>query len=206
MEEINGDFGKFLDDISCNTINNYRIALMKLVMELFFDETVKSRDRMGAYSKRVLSAPNRETIQNIFSEMFGELIPSYKRFEDGHTAAKQPSKSDTIIETIKMVVNNQYYCTSLSVASMAEEMKMSSGYLGKLFKASEGMTVSDYIHMVRINNAAKILSGSNSSIKDVMELVGYDNESTFYSKFKKYMGMIPKEFRTMNSDTSGMIY
>ena len=205
MEEINRVFGEFLNDVSQNTVNNYLIALMKLVMELF-GKTANRQDRMGAYSQRILTASSRQCIQDIFMEMFDELIPLYRRCSGEQLSTKAPSKSDIVIEAVKMIVNNQYYCKSLSVASIAEEMKMSSGYLGKLFKNIEGITISDYIHKTRIDNAVKILSMSDYNVKNIMELVGYDNESTFYSKFKKYTGMTPKEFKTMNSNTSGMIY
>ena len=82
-------------------------------------------------------------------------------------------------------------------------MKLSAGYIGKLFRQSTGVTVSDYINKIRLDEAARLLSSTNYTIKKVMEMVGYDNESTFYKKFKSHTGMTPKEFRVFNSDSQG---
>ena len=206
MDEIYNVFYKFVEEISQNTVNNYLVALMKLVIELFSKETINRQERMGIYSQRLLTVSSNDTILSIFKDIFEELIPSYRRFADGQLASSPPSKADMIIDAVKMVIDNEYYCKSLSVSSIADEIKMSSGYLGKLFKQVEGISISDYIHRRRIEESVKLLSGTDYNIKSIMDLVGYDNESTFYSKFKKYMGVTPKEFRVMNSDSSGMIY
>jgi len=48
---------------------------------------------------------------------------------------------------------------------------------------------------VRLKRAQDYLETKSFSIKEIMDLVGYVNESTFFKLFKKTFGVTPKEYR-----------
>lgn len=202
MDVIISCFENFLEIISKNIFNNYLIALVKLIMDLFDDEYVPSSNRKEYYVHQIFDAKRREDIIALFYGLFDEIIPLYRRNKESPMSTINGTKAGAIVDAVKIVANNRYYDASLCIASIADEMKMSPGYIGKLFKQIEGISIADYINKLRIDEAAKMLASTDYSVKKVMEQVGYVNESTFYSKFKKYTGMTPKEFRFIASDSS----
>ncbi len=74
-------------------------------------------------------------------------------------------------------------------------LRMTPAYVGRMFKQSEFVSVGEYINEVRLSHALEYLETKNFSIKEIMELVGYLNESTFFKLFKKKYGVTPKEYR-----------
>ncbi|MBR5614374.1 MAG: AraC family transcriptional regulator [Clostridia bacterium] len=196
-------FEDFLTHISQNSLNNFLVALTKLMLSLFEGSNTENPMRAGYMSKKILAADSRREIIVIFNEAFEEVIQSNQRKNEDKKEDIAKIKADRIVDAVKMIIDNSYENSFLCVAAIADEMKLSAGYIGKLFRQNTGMTVSDYINKIRMDEAARLLSSTNYTIKKVMEMVGYDNESTFYKKFKNHTGMTPKEFRVFNSDSSG---
>ena len=50
--------------------------------------------------------------------------------------------------------------------------------------------------MRRLNIACNLLQNTNYSIEDISDFVGYDNHSSLFRLFKKYLGITPQEYRT----------
>lgn len=198
-------FNEFLDKISENSIDNYLIALTKLIIFLASNEKGEILEHIGSYSQKIISADTKEEILNIFKEVFNKLSRMNENISKNNLMLAPKTKNEVVVDAVKMIVDNTYYNSSLCVSSIANELKMSSGYVGRLFVQVTGISVSEYINQLRINEAVRILSSTDYSIKKVMELVGYDNESTFYKKFKSYIGMTPKEFRFSNSDSDYIV-
>ena len=209
LNENNGqraleDFGRLLSAISKNSLNNYLVALTKLMLSIFEGGHYDNTTRAGYMSKRILAADSREEIVDIFKQAFEEVIQGNQRkIQDKKEDDSTKIKADRIVDAVKIIIDNCYDNSSLGVSTIADEMKLSAGYIGKLFRQNTGVTVADYINKIRMDEATRLLSGTNYTIKKVMEMVGCDNESTFYKKFKTHTGMTPKEFRVFNSDSSG---
>lgn len=196
-------FEKFLGEINKNSVNNYLIALTKLMLTVFGSETENS-DRGGYYSKYILVAESRQEIINIFASAFNEIAENKKRKNNSAGDESTDIKAERIVEAMKLIIDNCYDNKLLGVALIADEIKLSAGYIGKIFRKITKMTVSDYINNVRMEEAVKVMSSTDYTIKKVMDMTGYDNESTFYKKFKNYTGMTPKEWRRINCDSKDM--
>ena len=92
---------------------------------------------------------------------------------------------------------SNYTDPNISVESIALELKMSSVYLGRVFKQSTSTSVADYILGLRMNYAKELLT-TESSINDIAVKTGILNANYFYTKFKKLYGMTPIEFKKIN--------
>ena len=59
------------------------------------------------------------------------------------------------------------------------------------------MSYSSYINELRLNEAIRVLSTSDSSdiVKTVATSVGFYNQSNFYRLFKQKTGLSPAQFR-----------
>lgn len=83
---------------------------------------------------------------------------------------------------------------NISLDSISEHMFLAKPYICRLFKNDTGMTIHSYMNMRRIVYAKNlILSGENAS--NVYSECGFNDYSTFYRSFQKYVGMTPENFK-----------
>ncbi|MCM3630808.1 helix-turn-helix domain-containing protein [Paenibacillus glycanilyticus] len=108
-------------------------------------------------------------------------------------------RNEMIIETVKELIWQKYGDYNLSQQSIASTVKLSSAYVGKLFKDSCGITITEYLNDVRLRRAQELLLKEDSTIAEIMEKVGYGNQSYFFRLFKSKFGSTPKEFRIKRS-------
>lgn len=89
----------------------------------------------------------------------------------------------------------QYYHQDLNLKVLAGLFNYNSSYLGKKFKIHTGEHFHTYLDKVRIAKAKQLLVKQDYKVYEVSDLVGYSNMDYFYKKFKKHVGMSPKEYQ-----------
>ncbi len=99
-----------------------------------------------------------------------------------------------IINKMVVYINKNYY-RDLKLEGLAEIFNYNSAYLGKLFKNEVGENFNTYLDKVRIKEAKTLLLGEQLKVYEVSEKVGYKNIDYFHSKFKKYVGMSPMNYK-----------
>ena len=82
---------------------------------------------------------------------------------------------------------------------VAKECCLSSKQLNRLFKKATDKSLSEYITTTKLNYGKKLLSDNNHSIKEVGYILGFENESSFVSFFKRHCGVTPGAFKKQNS-------
>ncbi|MDR6549257.1 helix-turn-helix domain-containing protein [Paenibacillus qinlingensis] len=108
-------------------------------------------------------------------------------------------RNDMILETVKELIHQKYADINLSQQTIASTVKLSSAYLGKLFKDSCQLTLTEYINDIRLKHAQQLLENGDHSVLDIMEKCGYANPSYFFRLFKAKFGSTPKEYRMKKS-------
>ncbi|MDO5516314.1 MAG: response regulator [Clostridium sp.] len=74
---------------------------------------------------------------------------------------------------------------------------VSQGYLSRIFKREFGVSVMEYLHMLKISIAKSYFCFTNMSITDIAFDLGY-NESSYFSKvFKKYENITVYQYKKM---------
>ncbi|CAG7648264.1 HTH-type transcriptional regulator YesS [Paenibacillus solanacearum] len=111
--------------------------------------------------------------------------------------------SERLLESMLDYLHTHCRQPDFSVQAMAGHFALSASYLSRFFKENTGQTISDYVHSIRINNAKKLLEQSDTSIKDIVQLVGYFDTSSFIRKFKTEVGVTPGEYRKMTRQQAG---
>ncbi len=81
---------------------------------------------------------------------------------------------------------------------IAQRVNMNPKYLSRVFKNKVGITITEYISMVRISKAKELLVKTNMKIEDIGTAVGFENRTTFFRLFKKIEGMPPNRYRKDN--------
>lgn len=107
-----------------------------------------------------------------------------------------------IVGTIKALIEQKFQDPNLGQQSIASTVKLTSAYVGKLFKDQCGTTVTDYINEVRLSHARQLLLQTDGTIAEIMDQCGYSNQSYFFRLFKGKFGSTPKEYRIKRSISS----
>ncbi len=88
---------------------------------------------------------------------------------------------------------NSLYMQPITVESIANDLRLDRRYLARIFKASVGISVQEYLIKVRMEQAEKLLR-DGLSVSMTAELVGYNDPFNFSKMFKKYHGVSPSRF------------
>lgn len=82
-----------------------------------------------------------------------------------------------------------------TVTELSELYNMSEGHFIRQFKVYTGHTPLEYRAMKRMENAKSLLSGTDMSVRDISESLGFDDPLYFSRVFKKNTGISPREYR-----------
>lgn len=84
---------------------------------------------------------------------------------------------------------------NISRTEVAREVYLNEEYFSRLFRQKTGATFKDYVLMVKMQEAKKLLRQSKFSVGIIASKVGYDNFSHFSKMFKKITDKTPQEYR-----------
>ncbi len=104
------------------------------------------------------------------------------------------TQSDDVISKIKAYIKANY-SNNLNVSDIARKFYLNSNYLSTIFKEKTGINLISYIEGIRMEEAKRLLVGSNLTISEVALKTGYLDPSYFSKVFKKYAGLTPRQFR-----------
>jgi two-component system response regulator YesN len=100
-----------------------------------------------------------------------------------------------------MVYINANLNTALKTEEIAEVVSFSPQHLSRIFKEELGMTLSDYITQVRVEEAKRLLRISDFSVTEISDQLNFYDSTYFAKVFKKETGMTPTEFKRVSSPT-----
>lgn len=83
----------------------------------------------------------------------------------------------------------------LTLEELASTFFVSKEYLSKQFKQEFAVSITDYMTQLRMEEAKQRIVEGKLSIKEIAELVGYEDVTYFYRVFRKYFGVAPGEMR-----------
>lgn len=83
----------------------------------------------------------------------------------------------------------------ISVRKVAETLYISKAYLSELFRDMAGISLSEYISMVKIERAKHLLLTTSMKGYEVAEALGYNDHEYFSKVFKKSTGVSPTAYR-----------
>ena len=86
-------------------------------------------------------------------------------------------------------------CEELEISKIAAKAYLSPFYFQRVFNATTGLTVGEYIRNRRLSLAAEELLDSNIKVIDVALKYGYDSPDSFARAFAKFHGISPSSAR-----------
>lgn len=116
------------------------------------------------------------------------LMQVARQYSDLHHQESSGRISDQIIQYISENF------TSISLKEIARHFSYHPNYLSSLLHKELGKTFSEIILEQRMERAAILLKGTDLSIDEIADMLGYNNSSNFYKAFREYYHQSPRTF------------
>lgn len=84
----------------------------------------------------------------------------------------------------------------ITVSDIAENVGISRAHLNQSFQKELGLSAQKFLIDFRMHRAANYLASTALSVKEISNMVGYEDQLTFSKAFKKKFGMSPLNYRT----------
>ncbi|MCM1217449.1 MAG: helix-turn-helix transcriptional regulator [Lachnospiraceae bacterium] len=82
----------------------------------------------------------------------------------------------------------------VTLKEIASHFSYHPNYISSLLHKELGRTFSELLLEQRMEKALILLKGTNLSVSEIAEMLGYSNSSNFYKAFRDFYGMSPREF------------
>ena len=183
-QPINEVYTKALCFYVVNTINIYLIENHESFTSIIGNE-------LSVWEKLV----NFNTIHDA-----KQWLKNMLEFTISYIRNQNESKNISLVEKMKDRIDKSY-STLLSLNQIVDNLYVSPNYANKLFHEQYGITLYDYLQNVRVNEAMRLLTTTNLKHSEIAEKVGYQSSTYFTTAFKKHVGLSPKEYRRIKSNT-----
>ncbi|WP_292112108.1 AraC family transcriptional regulator [Mesorhizobium sp.] len=88
------------------------------------------------------------------------------------------------------------FSRKLSLAEMAAVCDLSPYHFVRAFSKTFGVSPYQYVLLLRLDLAEKLLTDSRMSITDIADLSGFSSQSHFTTMMRKYRHVTPQQLRT----------
>lgn len=193
-ERINGSMDKWLELVRTFSFENMFSAMLHMFVTLGNAINEMNQNNLQGVSVNLQEFNRRILEKETLEEVREVLLDLVRQALDKRVSGRE-EKARLVAETIREIVARQYADPDLNVQKIADMLRMSHVYLGQVFKEQEGMTVVDCINETRLAQARLYLEQQQMTVAEIMEKVGFSNESYFYRLFKRRYGTTPKEYR-----------
>lgn len=83
----------------------------------------------------------------------------------------------------------------LTLTAVAEEVRLSSHYLSRLFREEAGISFNEYVTRLRMERAIELLQTTTLKVYEVAEAVGIPSYRYFSVLFRQHTGVVPTEYK-----------
>jgi len=132
---------------------------------------------------------------HIVRELFGVLFllllrafPNAAQSDDNISA-----RLGCLAPAIAYITEN--YMNNISIDQLAQMCHVSTSHFRRLFKKALGWSPLDYLQIIRIDHACKLLYNCEYSVTEVSMRVGYPSASSFNRQFHRIHGISPNQWR-----------
>ncbi|KSU85458.1 MULTISPECIES: AraC family transcriptional regulator [Fictibacillus] len=123
--------------------------------------------------------------------IFGLIFRYYHQLKEQSPAFSK--KSYHLTGLLKFL--REHYNQEISIEEAARMVNLSPNHFCKVFKKITGKTLIEYLHLLRINEAEKMLVDTDASITEIAGNVGFSSITYFGRVFKKIKNVPPSVIR-----------
>ncbi len=166
-----------------------------LLSEISLESNLDIKGYMDGYSNPESALLGIRSIDAMYAWLYGiaeKIITSREFF-------RKRGQNIELVHKVKQYIMDNYQNQELTLTDISEHLHITPPYLSGSFKKAVGMSVTQYVSMIRLEKAKEILCSKGMDVKSTAELVGYSDEYYFSRCFKKYFGVSPSSVMRINN-------
>jgi len=119
-------------------------------------------------------------------------------YNSKNTTVSPPDKLDVVDSAILYM--QEHINENISLQDLSSHYNYSASRFSSLFKQKTGYAPIDYFIQMKMQKASQQLDFSSSSVKDIALSMGFDDPYYFSKRFRKIIGLSPKQYRSQKKD------
>ncbi|NAP01707.1 helix-turn-helix domain-containing protein [Halomonas sp. MG34] len=173
----------------------HSIQVLKCICFDIINTVIKTISEMGStnYMKDMNRIVDFNSVEQLHQELHTLIVAVCDEMD-----SKKECRNDKMGNDILEYINANYNLYELSLESIAIDVKLSVSNLSRFIKEQTGVTFTQYVQDLRINEVKKQLKETDLPIKEIVAQVGYKDVANFTRKFKKIVGVTPGQYRKLN--------
>lgn len=109
-------------------------------------------------------------------------------------AAELSPTFDSRIQHLFHFINDNL-AEKICLKTLADEVFLSESHLSLLFRKNLKMAPMEYVRKMRLKKVSQLLLTTNLSLKEISEMIGFENQSQLSRAFRSALGVSPTEYR-----------
>ncbi|PCJ54732.1 MAG: hypothetical protein COA79_21450 [Planctomycetota bacterium] len=182
-EALTIPFYKLLENWTGRSCRKLDRGLVKPELQHLILEKIQFLVMTGKNQKFGFSLDIVSVLSEIFRDLYIHLFTN-----DDRSKLKEP------IVDIHDFLHKKFQ-KKLGLEELSKLTGLSKNYISRKFKENYGKTPINYLHQIRIEAAKNLLKNTEYPIKQVGEIVGFDDIYFFSKVFKKLSKLPPGKFR-----------
>ena len=178
LEASRGQLNRFISMLSETTL---------LLVSKLPDLDVHLEREIEGILRQMRRTDNLDTIMEQISIVVEKLCLS--------VSTRNNNRNRHLVHKITTYIDENYRDSTLSLAIIAEDIRLTETYISSFFKQNKGISIHNYIQQKRMIKAAELLEETDLAIAEIVQQIGYNNTNTFYKAFKRYYGMTPRSYK-----------
>lgn len=194
VERITKGINVFLAEsmMSPESVQCICFSIINAVIKCLDEMNIEAKDCFND-EKESLFAQSFETIDDV-----GERLLIFCSKICNYIERQKESKNYELRDKIMELINERYNDSELCLELIASKCGgLSPSYISRYFKDQTGYPLMQYIDMMRMNRAKELLRETSMPLREIINHVGYMDESNFIRKFKKKEGITPAQYRNL---------
>ena len=157
---------------------------------------IQNADRLRAVFEKICEnhsaglPENEIMLQSLILELI-YLLSSYSTSAKIGSGTKN-NNHKIIEDTVEYIKNN--LTSELDLKTLSDAAKFTPTYFHKLFKASTGETLHDFVENQRIKKSLSLLISTDMTLTEIAYECGFSSQSYFSYAFKRKMGITPRAY------------
>lgn len=174
-----------------NNVNELKSGLIRLVVMLFSipdSGGPEGESYAGSgYIKEFMSLRDRKQVK-------AWMKNAIRKISGAMPERRKKELSPAVRIAVDYIAQN--YTKNITLEDVSSAVKISPTYFSKMFKEEVGSTFIDYLTMMRIGQAKRLIRDGSLENKEICDVIGYSDPNYFSRVFKKIVGVTPTEYRS----------
>lgn len=149
-------------------------------LKSFFDTIIREMEERRSFYKA-----------NVRAQLMGMAVCACRYYQESRreTTQAQSRKIRMVKEATRYL--QEHFSEEVTVDQVADAVGFSKYYFSRGFKEITGRTLVDYLNVIRVSHARRLLASGKYNVSESAERSGFTNLSYFTKTYKRYMGNLP---------------